>query len=288
VVCCALVGCGETTKKKTTATTTDKSAGTSYAAAMKAQTGQAGSEAIAASATSAEQGTTSEDRKIIYTAEVHLVTEDFERTEAGVPKLIKQHGGYISEGGVQRTYGDGRTGRWVARVPVDRFDAFLDALPTLGVTEHRSQRAVEVTEEFVDLQARIATTRKLEERILKLLEDHTGKIEEMLKVESELSRVRGDAERMEGRLRYLTDRTSMTTVTISAREERDYVPPEAPEFADRVSGGFSDSVVSLAETSQDLVVGLAQAAPWILASLVFVIPAAVFGRRRWRAWRQGK
>jgi hypothetical protein len=239
----------------------------------------------ASPAASAEKSAPADNRKIIYTAEVRLVTDDFENTEAGVPRLIKEHGGYISEGGVERTYGDRRTGRWVARVPVDRFDAFLDALPTLGIPEHRSQRAEEVTEEFVDLQARIATTRKLEERILKLLEEQTGKIEEMLKVESELSRVRGDAERMEGRLRYLTDRTAMTTVTISAREEKDYVPPEAPEFGERITSGFSDSVDSLVVTGQDLTVGLVQAIPWILVSLVVLIPAAIIAKRRWRARR---
>jgi hypothetical protein len=284
--CILLVGCGDTlrkSEKKTTTTTTEKGdvAYANYSSA-KSDASKAASPAA-----SAEQAATPENRKIIYTAEVRLVTDDFERAEVGVPKLIKEYGGYIAEGGVQRTYGDQRSGRWVARVPVDRFDAFLEALPTLGIPEHRSQRAQEVTEEFVDLQARIATTRKLEERILKLLEEQTGKIEEMLKVESELSRVRGEAERMEGRLRYLTDRTAMTTVTISAREEKDYVPPEAPEFGERITSGFSDSIDSLVQTGQDVTVGLVQAVPWILVGLVVIIPLAILAKRRWRA-RRGK
>ena len=123
-----------------------------------------------------------------------------------------------------------------------------------------------MTEEFVDLQSRIATTRRLEERILKLLEQqkrqHRGNDPRR---NASLSRIRGEAERMEGRLRYLTDRTSMATVTISAREEQNYTPPDAPEFADRISEGFSDSIASLARNrsgpgSRPSVT----AAPWLL------------------------
>jgi hypothetical protein len=138
----------------------------------------------------------------------------------------------------------------------------------------------------VDLQSRIATQRRLEERILKLLEDRSGNIEETIKVENELSRIRGEAERMEGRLRYLTDRTSLTTVTISVREEQSYTPPEAPEFAQRLSEGFSDSIDSMADTGQNLAVVGARAAPWLVVAAVVLVPATIVARRRWLGLRR--
>ena len=293
LACCLVVGCADAREagyktKKTTTTTADMKSDTSMATqAQSASRGEVSSApASAASDPGTQKSTAADERKIIYTAEVALVTNDFSTAEIGVPKLIKQHGGYISEGAVERTSGAQRSGRWVARVPVDGFDTFLDALSTLGVPEHRSQRAHEVTEEYVDLQSRIATQRRLEERILKLLEERSGNIEETIRVENELSRIRGEAERMEGRLRYLADRTSLTTVTISVREERTYTPPEAPEFAQRLGVGFSDSIDSMSETGQELAVAGARAGPWLVVVAIILIPVAIVARRRWRSMRK--
>ena len=298
MLCCTLVGCGNAAReagRRTTTTTTetaksDSSFDTTAGEQMHrtAQSASVVEKPLTAADPGTQRSTAADERKIIYTAEVTLVTDDFGAAEQGVPKLIKQHGGYISEGAVERTSGASRSGRWVARVPVDRFDAFLDALSTLGVPEHRSQRAQEVTEEYVDLQSRIATQRRLEERILKLLEDRGGNIEDTIRMENELSRIRGEAERMEGRLRYLTDRTSLTTVTINVREEQSYTPPEAPEFAQRLSEGFSDSIDSMTDTGQNLAVVGARAVPWLVVVAIVLIPAMLLGGRRWRARRSSR
>ena len=74
----------------------------------------------------------------------------------------------------------------MARIPVDRFEAFLEGVARLGVPESRQQTAQDVTEEFVDLNARIANKKRLEERILKLLQDSEGKIKDIIEVEGEL------------------------------------------------------------------------------------------------------
>lgn len=288
--CCALSGCGD--KKKSASYRTAEKTSLADQAPANGQaldtitSNQAATQVSAAEA--ANSSTDTEERKIIFTAEVDLATDDFSRTEEGIPTLIKEHGGYISEGAVQHISGDRRTGRWVARIPVDRFDAFVDSLSSFGVPEQRRQKAQEVTEEYVDLKARIATTHHLEERILKLLEQRNGSLEETIRLEHELARIRGEAERMEGRLRYLADRTALATVTITAREVQDYTPPEAPDFAQRLDDGFSHSMTSMVQTGQDLAVGGARAAPWFLATSIFLIPAAVIARRRWRAARGAK
>jgi hypothetical protein len=289
VVCSVLLGCGDSKKSLKTETTTTSEKTSAYDQSLPATKAERSEETTTPSTgTDQAQPTKSDERKIIYTAQVELVTEDFSTAELGIPKLIRTHGGYVSEGEVQRTSGEWRTGRWVARVPVDRFDDFIDALSTLGIPEHRSQKAQEVTEEFVDLQSRIATTRRLEERILKLLEQQSANIEETIRVETELSRIRGEVERMEGRLRYLSDRTAMATVTISAREEQNYTPPDSPQFADRISEGFSDSTASLLETGQDLTVGIVTAAPWLMVGAVLLIPALIIVKRRLRATPRSK
>ena len=212
------------------------------------------------------------ERKIIYVADVSLVVEDFAQTEEELPELVKQFDGYLAETTVDRTHGEYRSGRWTARIPVAKYDAFLEALERLGVPERLHQTAQDVTEEFVDLQARIANKKRLEERILKLLDDRSGNIKDVIEVERELARVRSEIEQMEGRLRYLKNRTSLTTVTINAREERDYVPPQAPTFAVRISQAWTNSLLSLRQAGEWATITLVAAAPW----LVFIVPVVWF------------
>lgn len=219
------------------------------------------------------------DRKIIYDADVRLVVDDFAKVEAAVPRLVQEHGGYLADASVERTQGAVRSGRWQVRIPIDRFDAFLDAVCALGVPESRRQTAQDVTEQFVDLEAQIKTKQQLEQRILELVQERKGKIEEVLEVERELARVRSDIEQMQGRLRYLTNRTEMTTVTVSAREEQHYVPPAAPNLTSRIARTWSRSLVALQNFGETVVHIVVFLAPWAPIVLIVVLPIWYLRRR---------
>lgn len=220
------------------------------------------------------------DRQIIYVAELTLVVEDFSRTAKELPALVKKVGGYLSDVSIDRSSGQQRAGRWVARVPVDRFDGFLDELSKLGIPESRHQTAQDVTEEYVDLEARIKNSKRLEDRILKLIDERTGNIKDVTDAEQQLSRVREEIERMEGHLRYLANRAALTTVTINAREEHDYKPPELPGFTTRVASSWTTSFVSLQDFGESFFVSAVYAAPWIVLWAIILLPAIVWTRRR--------
>jgi hypothetical protein len=194
--------------------------------------------------------------------------------------FLAEHGGYLADASASRAQGDRRTGRWVARVPVERYDAFLESLDTLGVPENRQQTAQDVTEEFVDLEARIANKQRLEERIVKLLDERSGRISDVIEVERELGRVREEIERMQGRLRYLANRTALTTVTIQAREQRDYVPPQAPTFAGRVSDVWQRSLAALRTFGESVGLAGVAAAPWLPLALALAGPPLWYVRRK--------
>jgi hypothetical protein len=229
-------------------------------------------------------------RKIIYDAEITVVVSDFAVTEQGIARLVRDHGGYLADVAIDRASGERRSGRWVARIPVDRFDTFLEAIADLGVPTSRRQTAQDVTEEYVDLEARIANAKRLEERILELLSQSSGEIKDVIEVERELARVRGEVEQMEGRLKYLANRTEMATVTITAREEHDYVPPQSPTFAGRADTAWSNSLLALKTFAQDLSISAIYAAPWLAVLLVVVLPVAWILRqaRRRRRVLSGK
>lgn len=181
-------------------------------------------------------------RKIIYTASLTVVVKQFDGVEKMVTDLVSKHGGFVSSANLGRLQGQRRRGYWTVRVPVNEFDSFLNAVGDIGVPETRTQDASDVTEEFVDITARVANKRKLEARILELLERPDDKIQHVIEVERELARVREEIERMEGRLRYLNDQTSMTTVSIEVREEQNYIPVQAPTFSNRIKSAWTNSL----------------------------------------------
>jgi hypothetical protein len=104
------------------------------------------------------------------------------------------------------------------RIPSDRFDAAVTGLAPIGKLESVNVSVQDVGEEYVDVAARMTNARRLEQRLIELLANRTGKLTDILRVESELARVRQEIERYEGRLRYLRARSSVSTLTIALHE----------------------------------------------------------------------
>ncbi len=212
----------------------------------------------------------SADRKIIYEATISLVVEDFEAASQDILLLVEKYQGYLGETAVDRTQGSFRTGRWIVRIPVEKFSDCLAELAEIGVAERQGQTALDVTMEYLDVEARIKTKKELEKRILDLLADRSGKLQDVIAAEQELARVRSDIESMEGRLRYLQNRTSFSTVTIDVREEKDYVPPKAPTVGDRIAMVWTRSWDSLKDAGIGLVLAGVAFAPWILPTALAI------------------
>lgn len=219
-------------------------------------------------------------RRIIFDADIRLVVKKVADAENEINKYLKQVDGYIAEASVDRTQGEELTGHWKVRVPVNKFDSFLDEVAKLGVAENRRQTAQDVTEEYVDLEAQITNKKRLEERIVALLKDATGKIKDVLEVENQLSRVRGEIEQLEGRFRYLTNRTDFTTVSIIAREEENYVPPAAPTFTNRIARAWTGSTLALRTFGEQMAVSAVYIFPWLAVVVAIALPAFFYIRKR--------
>ncbi|MFP6620083.1 MAG: DUF4349 domain-containing protein [Pirellulaceae bacterium] len=224
------------------------------------------------------------NRQLIYVADVRLVVEDFSTLEGkqGISQLIEKHGGHAADMSIDRNQGRARSGQWRARIPVKNYRTFLEELKELGVPEHFRETTEDVTAQYVDLDARIRNKKQLEGRILELLGRTVGKVSDLIEVERELGRVRGEIERMESMFRSLKSRIRMTTVTINAREERGYEPPQAPSFTSRITKSWSNSIYGIGEGAKNLLIGLVGVIPW----LVLLVPAAWVLRLLWRRWRR--
>jgi hypothetical protein len=214
-------------------------------------------------------------RQIIYRASLNLHVQNFGETDKKITTLVGDAGGFVSQFSEDRSYGTQRGGRWTVRIPFDKFSWFLDEVGQLGVAERREVQSQDVTEEYIDLQSRLKNKQALEARLLELVANRGDAIKDVLALEGELSRVREEIERLQGRIRFLSDRVALTTVEIAAYERLDYQPPEAT-FAQRLYSTLMLSADRLRQLGESVVLALAAILPWLLAVLLLVLPVAAF------------
>ena len=283
LVCLFAVGCAEASSPRSDSSRRAGAAKEAARVAVVDDVGAMGGEGQGAAQGAAGAPADAAEQRIIYSAELSVVVKDLAVAAERIQALAADYKGYVADGGVDRTRGSYPTGRWVVRVPSDRLEEALAELSEMGVPERRSQTAQDVTEEYVDLEARIANKRRLEERILELLDQREGKIGEVIEVERELSRVREEIERMEGRLRFLQNRTAYATVTVNAREEKDYVPPQAPTFRSQIGTTWDRSLESLRLFGKGTVIVAVALTPWLPLLLVVLLVVIWLLRRLRRA-----
>jgi hypothetical protein len=219
-------------------------------------------------------------RHVIYRATISLDVHSFADSEKKIAALVKDAGGYIASYREHRLPGAQRGGQWSVRVPVSQFDGFLEAVAELGVPEHRDLQSQDVTEEYVDLGSRLKNKHALEARLLQLVADRTDEIKDVLALEAELSRVREEIEKIQGRLRFLTDRIALTTIDITVYERTGYRPPQT-SFGGRLASSFLVSLDRLRQFLEGAAVLLVVLAPWaVLLSLVLAPAMYLFRKRR--------
>ena len=219
-------------------------------------------------------------RKIIYNATVELLVENLSTVEEQLTRLIKESGGYVAEMDITSHAHLRHSGTWKIRIPVDRFPSFLAAVGKLGELQRSRTDSQDVSQEYYDLGARIINKQQEETRLKKHLDESTGKLEDILAVEREISRVRGEVEQMQGRLKYLTNLSALSTVTITANELKDYTPPVSPTLTTEIGRTFRVSLAALAAFGKGVLLFAVALGPWVpLIALAGWIIRRVFRRR---------
>ena len=218
-------------------------------------------------------------RKIVYNADVSLNVESFDGIPAMVMQLTEECGGFVSGASLSGASGNQRSGRWTIRLPVEGYRTFLDTAGSIGEISSKSERTREVTAEFYDVEARIRNKQTEERRLIALLEQHPGELEDVLTFEKEISRVRGEIEVMQGRLRVLADLTALSTVNLQIAEVKTYVPLEAPTFATLVTRKWEATVEDLTGVGQWIILTSIGTVPWALIMTVFALPVYGLVRR---------
>ena len=278
----ALPGCAENGSSQVT------SAPAEYAARAVAPAPAGAAPAPAAGADTQQQAAAEAPpavpRKIIYNARIELAVENLAKFRAALDKLVTDSGSYLANSDESSDTQEHRSSTWTVRVPAERVRGFVDGIARLGEPQRNHLDSQDVTQEYYDVEARIKNKQEEERRLLKHLADSTGRLEDILAVERELTRVRGEVEQMQGRLRFLANVTSFGTVVISATEIKNYTPPVAPTFATQVARTFLHSTETIVEFGKGLILIAAAILPW-LPILLAVGLLVLFATRRSRARR---
>ncbi|MCX2741010.1 DUF4349 domain-containing protein [Pontibacter anaerobius] len=218
-----------------------------------------------------ERSVETTERKLIKEGTIEFETDDLNSTRQTIIKAVEKYKGYISSD-QEFNSPERESNTIIARVPADSFDSFLkDA--TKGVERFNSKeiKVIDVTTEFLDVQARLKTKKELENRFLDLLKQAKS-VTEMLEIEKQLGELRSDIESMEGRLKYLQNQVSYSTLTITFYKSIPY----QTEFNHNYKNGFRNGWNNLIW----FFVALINVWPFILIGVALLVALRVYRRKR--------
>jgi anti-sigma factor RsiW len=158
-------------------------------------------------------------RKLIRNAQLDLEVKSFPAAVDQIAALTKVAGGYVDTSNSQRGGNGKLQGTVVVKVLPQNLDDFLLKLRDVGELKNQSVSTEDVTKEYVDTQARLDNARRMETQLQALLARNNGKVSELLMVERELGRVRGEIEQMQGELKLYDFQVEYATVTLSVQEK---------------------------------------------------------------------
>ena len=196
-----------------------------------------------------KEGSTAEaaERKIIRNADITIEVPSTTDAQHRITSIAEAHSGFIvtseakqreSNDPAQRTLDI----KLVVRLPSNQFGSAFDEIRKLaGNTPEEQVNSQDVTEDFIDLEARIKTQKALEAQFLEIMRG-ANKIADALEVQRQLAEVRTDIEKLEGRKRFLENRSSLSTINVNIRAPKPMLAVTENGFRHSLREAVSDSV----------------------------------------------
>jgi hypothetical protein len=218
---------------------------------------------------------------IIRNASLSIVVRDYEAARGDLDRIAKSVNGYIGDLTALGARGEAPSLRGTLRVPATRLDEAIAALKKLGDVQQESLGTDDVTQQWTDLEARLANARASEARLKDVLQNRTGRLSDVLEVEREIARVRGEIEQMEAQRKSLDNAITYAVIRLELTSERKAEAGTGPvSISTRLRNAIVDGHVAAVERAVSLVVFLAEILPTLILWTVVLVPPAVFIRRR--------
>ncbi|MBM3469621.1 MAG: DUF4349 domain-containing protein [Armatimonadetes bacterium] len=216
-------------------------------------------------------------RRVIRTGQMSIEVERFDAAASRLFAIAEGAGGFVADSSFSEEDGVPR-GTFVLRVPAARFSEVVAQVEKLGTVQRRQISGQDVTEEFIDLEARVRNLTRQEARLLALM-DRATRIPDLLAIEGEVARVRGEIERLTGRLRFLANKVDLATVQA-----------EVSQKPKKGSGGFWDFTRTLERVKTAFTNTIRQmlgAVEWLAALAAAALPVALLVALAWWLLRRG-
>lgn len=233
------------------------------------------------------------ERKIIYTADYSISSEQFDADYNKILAAMETAGGYLSSENTNGTrpeeYGDpGRSANFTLRIPIENYASFLDALSGIGTVQSKSQFTEDVTTAYYDNEARIELYEAHYKKLMEYL-DKAASIEDAMSIESQITETLYTIDSLKGTRSYYDSMTQYTTVNIYLWEVvySSDVPVSKQTLGERISNSFSDVISALGVFFEGVLVVIVAGAPiWII--LVIIALAIILPIRAHRKKKQRK
>ncbi len=219
--------------------------------------------------------------KIIYTAYANLETTDLDQSIDTLNGLVEQYGAFLESSSVTGNnlldiaagYTYGRCADFTLRVPKEHYSAFTSALDTVGNVTNLTSDAENITAQYSDVETQVKSYDTQEQRLLEIMAQ-ADTVEEMITLESRLSEVRMEKDRLETQLQNWDRQVDYSTVTISLTEVQELTPEppaEEPTYMEQLGQTFMDSVHWMGRAAKGGVKLLVAVIPVLLPIAVIIL-----------------
>ncbi|NLB52471.1 MAG: DUF4349 domain-containing protein [Syntrophomonadaceae bacterium] len=222
------------------------------------------------------------ERKIIQNVNMAINVGDVEAVMDKIISLTSQNNGYIVNSSMYKQEDTYRASLTI-KIPQEKLNNTVNTISDFGEITRNETYTEDVTEEYYDAQARLKVLEAKEVRLISLL-DKAANIPDIVTIEKELGNVRGEIEVIKGRLQYLTNSTSYSTIDISLRQAMPGQLKAPQGTAGKAWQGLINSLNGLIDFGSDLVVFLVTVLPWLIVlALVYYLVRYIRNRRKNRS-----
>ncbi len=223
------------------------------------------------------------ERKIIKNGELELELDKPAEAYNQISSLASSYGGFVVTSESQQLGVSGVRMTVVVRVPAAKFETALKDIRALGARVLREKVAgQDVTDQYIDLEARLKAKKLLEEQFFDILKKAT-KVSDMLEVQNSLNQVRTEIEQLEGQLRFLENQASLSTITITLQTPQALIVESKRGLISELKAAISDSI----EVAQNIVFGLIRLMGVLVPITILIfLPLYLFVKFLYRRWKR--
>lgn len=268
LVCSLFLGCGSSSKSQSmSANYMMDAAAPAAVAEEKGVEYASGSDAGLTGTGGDTSSALPKSRKWIVTMYLSAETDDLDALTAALDERILAMNGYVEDQNVYN--GSAYSGRryrrasMTIRIPAEDADGFVSQVSGIANVISKEKSLEDVTLNYVATESRVQALETEQTRLLELL-SQADNMTDLLEIESRLTDVRYELQNYASQLKLYDNQIDFATIHLDISEVQEYTPVEEPTLWERIRDGFKDSMASLGESIQDLLV-------WLIISLPFLV-----------------